>query len=83
MILNDRVTGRPKVDAAGSIFRMQRTAASITLASNVLATGEQEGHTDFPHSSLANILPGNTNLPKRARQRWRRYAHQIIPALTP
>jgi ornithine cyclodeaminase len=38
---------------------VNRAATSIHLAS------EQEGHTDFVHSSLGDILLGNTNLPER------------------
>jgi ornithine cyclodeaminase len=38
---------------------VNRAATSIHLAS------EQEGHTDFVHSSLGDILLGNVDLPER------------------
>jgi ornithine cyclodeaminase len=42
---------------------VNRAATSIHLAS------EQEGHTNFVHSSLGDILLGNTNLPERDDRR--------------
>jgi ornithine cyclodeaminase len=42
IVLNDRVTGRPKAVVEGSIISKQRTAASAALASRVLAPGEPE-----------------------------------------
>jgi ornithine cyclodeaminase len=40
IILNDRVSGRPKAVMEGSIISKQRTAASAALASTMLAPGE-------------------------------------------
>ena len=40
VILNDRLTGRPKAVIEGPIISKQRTAASAALASKVLAPGE-------------------------------------------
>ena len=42
IILNDRVTGRPRAIVEGSIVSKHRTAASAALASQVLAPGEPE-----------------------------------------
>jgi len=42
---------------------VNRAATSIHLAS------EQEGHTDFVHSSLGDILLGNVNLPERDKRK--------------
>lgn len=54
MILNDRLTGRPKAVVEGSIISKQRTAASAALASKVLAR-EEPGAIGFVGCGPINI----------------------------